>query len=120
MASSFQEYKWRRTRLWELGLTLGEYPKYLASPHWQQLRRQKLDEQRNKLGYNCCEECGDRPAVTKSTAVSVHHPTYERLGKEQLQDLKIICRPCHDKEHGRDEATQRRYYGPSVSSKGAP
>jgi hypothetical protein len=37
MASSFQEYKWRRARLWKLGLTLGEYEQYLASPHWQKL-----------------------------------------------------------------------------------
>jgi 5-methylcytosine-specific restriction endonuclease McrA len=112
MASSFQEYKWRRARLWKLGLTLGEYEQYLASPHWQVLRKLKLEQQRNELGYNCCEECGARPAVTRKTALGVHHVTYERLGEEPIEDLKIICRPCHDKEHGRDEETQRKYYGP--------
>jgi 5-methylcytosine-specific restriction endonuclease McrA len=35
-----------------------------------------------------------------------------RLGEEPLEDLKIICRPCHDKEHGRDEETERKYYDP--------
>lgn len=112
MASSFQEFKWRRARLWKLGLTIGEYEKFLASPHWQALRKFKLERQRNELGYNCCEECGARPAVTRKTALSVHHVTYERLGEELLEDLKVICRPCHDKEHGRDEETQRKYYSP--------
>lgn len=112
MASSYQEYKWRRVRLWKLGLTIGEYGQYLSSPHWQALRKLKLERQRDELGYNCCEECGARPQAAKKTALSVHHITYERLGEEPLEDLRIICRPCHDEEHGRDEATQRRYYSP--------
>jgi 5-methylcytosine-specific restriction endonuclease McrA len=110
MASSFHEYKWRRARLWELGLKMDEYEKYLAAPHWQELRRRKLEEQKNELGYNCCEECGARPEVTRKTALNVHHVTYERLGRERLEDLRIICRPCHDKQHGRDEETQRKYF----------
>jgi 5-methylcytosine-specific restriction endonuclease McrA len=112
MASSFQEYKWRRAQLWKLGLKTEEYEKYLASAHWQELRAHKLEQQRNELGHNCCEECGARPEVTRKTALGVHHLTYERLGEELLGDLKIICRPCHDKEHGRDEETQRRYFHP--------
>jgi 5-methylcytosine-specific restriction endonuclease McrA len=112
MASSWQEHRWRRARLWELGLKLEEYEKYLESPHWQELRKLKLEEQRDALGYNCCEKCGSRPAATRQTAVSVHHLTYERLGKELIEDLQIICRVCHDKEHGRDPETLRKYYHP--------
>jgi hypothetical protein len=33
----------------------------------------------------------------------VHHLTYERLGKELIEDVQIICRKCHHKEHGRDD-----------------
>jgi 5-methylcytosine-specific restriction endonuclease McrA len=112
MASSFQEYKWRRARLWKLGLKTEEYEQYLATPHWQELRKLKLERQKSELGYNCCEECDARSAASRKTALSVHHVTYERLGEEPLEDLKIICRPCHDKEHGRDQETQRRYFGP--------
>jgi 5-methylcytosine-specific restriction endonuclease McrA len=110
--SNWQEQRWRRVRLWALGFKREEYEKYLAGPHWQELRKVKLEQQRAKLGYNCCEECGARPAPTPKTALNVHHRTYERLGEELLEDLSIICRPCHDKEHGRDLETQKRYWGP--------
>jgi hypothetical protein len=110
--SNWQEHKWRRARLWELGLKRDEYEKYLESPHWQECRKLKLDEQRDVVGYNFCEKCGGRPEATRKTALNVHHLTYERLGNELLDDLQIICRPCHDKEHGRDLETQKRWYDP--------
>lgn len=102
-SKSWQERSWRRARLYELGLKMWEYEKYLESPHWQELRKWKLEQQRKELGYNSCEKCGERPqVVTREAALHIHHLTYERLGEERIEDVTIICRPCHDKEHGRD------------------
>jgi 5-methylcytosine-specific restriction endonuclease McrA len=110
--SSWEEMRWRRARLWKLVQDRDGYDKYLAGPHWQALRRRKLEQQKSELGHNCCEECGAQPAITRETALSVHHLTYERLGEELLEDLSIICRHCHDKEHGRNIENQRRFCGP--------
>lgn len=32
-------------------------------------------------------------------ATDVHHLTYKRLGKEQLDDLQALCRKCHEQKH---------------------
>ncbi|MBB4371092.1 hypothetical protein GGD63_003889 [Bradyrhizobium sp. cir1] len=41
---------------------------------------------------------------TLVAAVVLRTPDFTRaaLGEEQLEDVTIICRSCHDKEHGRD------------------
>lgn len=37
----------------------------------------------------------------KPEAFNVHHRTYERLGKERLGDLTVLCRKCHGLFHGK-------------------
>jgi hypothetical protein len=103
-SKTFQERNWRRAQLWKLGLKAWEYDKFLEGPHWQELRKQKLEEQRSRLGYNCCEKCGERQPVppTRETALHLHHLTYERLGEERLEDVLVICPHCHKKEHAGD------------------
>ena len=32
--------------------------------------------------------------------LQVHHLTYERLGNERDEDLKVLCWACHEREHG--------------------
>ena len=32
-------------------------------------------------------------------ATDVHHLTYERIGKERLDDLQALCRKCHKQQH---------------------
>jgi len=99
----------RRKRLHVLGLTIEEYDKYLATPHWQEFRKRVFAQQRERLGRNCCERC---PKSAEETKLHVHHLTYERLGNENLEDVQIICGECHDKEHGRDAANRSRHYRP--------
>jgi len=108
-SKSWQERRWRRAQLYKLGLKMEEYEKYFELPHWQDFRKHVLELQRNNLGYNCCEKCGAHPrVVTRETALHVHHLTYERLGEEWLEDVTIICRPCHNKEHGRDAESKQK------------
>lgn len=77
---------------------LGDHPKtrrewyrneYLNSPHWQQVRQQKLSQ----VGYRC-QSCGrqiDHP--------DVHHLNYKNVGHENMSDLQVLCRHCHNLAH---------------------
>ncbi len=66
----------------------GLYAEYLRSPEWQQRRFQAL------------HEAGDRCQVCNSDGdLEVHHRTYERIGREELGDLIVLCRACHQLFH---------------------
>lgn len=45
-----------------------------------------------QYGRECCK-------CKKKKNLHVHHKTYERLGKEHLNDLMVLCKDCHSKEH---------------------
>ncbi len=51
---------------------------------WRQVRRARLDHD-----HALCVFC-------KSEAEEVHHVTYERRGAEMIEDLRSLCRVCHD------------------------
>ena len=75
-----------------------KYEGYMQSKKWAIKRRLKL------LSTNyTCEICGysgfDEKLVDKT--LDVHHITYERLGDENMDDLKVLCRNCHEKLHNR-------------------
>ena len=63
------------------------YKKYIHSPEWIEKRRQKLGE------VSQCERCDS------IMHLHVHHGTYDRLGKEQMRDLFVLCKMCHDDIH---------------------
>ncbi len=75
-----------QARLRTLGMT---YAQYLASDHWQEVRRQY---RASNLPQNCLG-CGN-------PKVDLHHRTYNRLGREFLTDLIPLCRKCHHGVHG--------------------
>ena len=75
-----------------------EYQEYLKSEHWRKTRARKLEE-----SGNCCEKC---PA---KHMLSVHHLTYERLWKELMTDLEVLCDVCHKTAHGIDIRTSKQY-----------
>lgn len=75
------------------------YDAYLATPHWAYIRDAKL-------GYSnyTCLVCGYRRFWYKwgmPKRLEVHHLTYERLGRERLADLEVLCEDCHKDRHGR-------------------
>ena len=61
------------------------YEKYIHSAAW----RKKAD-QRMEMDHGICCVCG-------AAATEVHHLTYDRFGKEQMDDLVSLCRRCHAK-----------------------
>lgn len=69
------------------------YSDYLNSNHWKSLR-QNILSQRN----NTCEQC--RTRLTPYW-LHLHHLTYDRVGREHNSDLLLVCKPCHEKIHGR-------------------
>jgi len=65
-----------------------EYKQYLKSEKWQKVRKTLFLERGKK-----CELC------LSSKNLHIHHLTYERIFNEQLIDLQILCRKCHEKAH---------------------
>ena len=70
-----------------------------ASEQWKSIRKQRL-----KYDNDLCVFC-------KSAAEEVHHVTYENVGRERIEDLRSLCRLCHDActqlEYGNDMQATR-------------
>lgn len=66
------------------------YDEYLKTDHWQEVRKRKLKQ----VGYKC-QRCG-----VDNIALEVHHIHYRGRGKELLKHLLVLCRNCHENEHG--------------------
>jgi CRISPR system Cascade subunit CasD len=65
-----------------------------TSEQWKSIRKQRME-----CDNGLCVFC-------KSAAEEVHHVTYENVGREQVEDLRSLCRLCHDActqlEYGND------------------
>jgi 5-methylcytosine-specific restriction endonuclease McrA len=66
-----------------------KYHNYLLSDEWAQLKIDLFQNRGRK-----CEYCG------KTKDLHVHHKTYKNIFNEEPEDLIILCRKCHNKEHG--------------------
>lgn len=65
-----------------------KYELYLTSDHWRELRQKVLERD-----GHACSQCPVRARL------HVHHLTYERMGRERLDDLVTLCEDCHRKVH---------------------
>jgi 5-methylcytosine-specific restriction endonuclease McrA len=64
------------------------YTLYLQSPQWQLFRQRAL------AYYNySCRKC------LSSRRLQVHHKNYDRVGRELLSDVEVLCFNCHSKQH---------------------
>lgn len=68
------------------------YVDYLKSEKWKRLRLEVM-----KRDSFLCQKC------KTERACHVHHLTYERLGREKMEDLVSICLNCHIIEHNKNE-----------------
>ena len=68
-------------------MTLAEY---LKTPEWRALRNRALIQAGNR-----CQVCSKH-----NLQLDVHHNSYQRYGDEQLSDLVVLCRDCHQHFHG--------------------
>jgi hypothetical protein len=81
------EKAYKQARLNELKLM--DYETYLKTPEWKYKRNQALEN-----AYKICQKCG-----VSGVDLHVHHKTYERRGEELSEDLIVLCKDCHAKEH---------------------
>ena len=81
---------YRRQHLAELKAK--PYSEYLKTKEWQQTRRRAL----KSAGYKC-QLCG-----TDNVELHVHHKTYDNIGEEKPDDLIVLCKACHEKQHGKE------------------
>ena len=65
------------------------YKEHMSSDSWAKRKRLAF-----LIHGKACQRC-------KSTCdLTVHHKTYERLGKEDVEiDLAILCKECHELYH---------------------
>ncbi len=65
-----------------------KYTEYLESAEWKETREKALEVG----GYRC-------KACKSNEYLDVHHLNYDRCGKEEMEDLIVLCRICHSKWH---------------------
>lgn len=65
-----------------------EYHEYLKSIAWQIIRRLALA----RAHFRCV-------ICNTDQNLHVHHRTYERFGKENIEDLTVLCEGCHKLFH---------------------
>lgn len=70
-----------------------KYQAYLCSREWSVIR-----ERVRKRSDGICERC------FTNEMDHVHHLTYERKYKEEMEDLQAICKPCHEFTHGKSDS----------------
>lgn len=74
-----------------------DYDDYLKTPWWVSIRRKRIEQDNYK-----CVDCG------VSRDLEVHHLTYERIGRENLEDLVTLCKDCHRTRHRVEKAADAR------------
>lgn len=80
------------------GLEFKSYAEYLQSDLWKQKKATAL----SFIG-NCCKICRSKKSI------NVHHISYDRIGKELIEDLSILCRSCHKMVHALVQLDPKQY-----------
>jgi HNH endonuclease len=70
-----------------------DYQEYLKSDRWREMRRRKL----LRCG-GICQRC--YRSWRDYGFLDVHHLDYRHFGEEREADLIVLCRECHNVEHG--------------------
>ena len=67
------------------------YKDFLKSPYWLIVKQKVLSRDKYR-----CSKCGH------NRFLQIHHLTYKNhlYEHKNLQDLIIVCKTCHEKEHG--------------------
>jgi len=68
-----------------------EYKEYLESDDWKHIRANKIEE-----ANGICEQCG---WPLGNSVPHVHHESYDNLGHEEPEDLKVLHTYCHERKH---------------------
>ena len=66
------------------------YVEYLKSERWANVRAAALRRAKGR-----CQACNSPDFL------DAHHRTYERMGREDIADITVLCRECHGTFHDR-------------------
>jgi hypothetical protein len=69
----------------------------MCSPEWMTLRDRVLEARGHR-----CESCGGAMG-----RLEIHHVHYRTLGHENINDIRVLCRFCHEAIHRRARAASR-------------
>ena len=69
--------------------TKADLRKYRSTEHWAATKGEALKAH----GYRC--------GMCTALAAQVHHRHYRTLFRESMEDLRILCRNCHKRHHGK-------------------
>jgi hypothetical protein len=72
------------------------YSEYLLTEHWKQFRQYAL-----KRANFRCQLCNS------GSQLNVHHRTYERIGCEDVSDVIVLCKNCHENHHDKIKSNQQ-------------
>jgi len=72
----------------ELGFK--SYKDFLKSYIWQEKRKAIFIRRGNS-----CERCNSNKNL------QIHHLNYDNVGNENKNDVIILCKKCHEEEHGK-------------------
>jgi len=75
------------------------YVCHLKSEYWKAIRKE-----RKALDNNQCVQCRTTEDLT------VHHITYDRFGKEDINDLITLCKVCHVNIHKQERKENVKNY----------
>lgn len=84
------------------------YLQYIQSDAWASKRRMILARRGRK-----CEDCGS------CERLEIHHLTYARLGMEKPEDLRVLCRKCHERRHAKTISSRRNAAEPEARGRRA-
>ena len=79
--------------------TTKRYAEYLKSSHWSLFKFNIIAARGMK-----CERCNSLKDI------DLHHRTYRRIGTELPEDVELLCRVCHNREHLVSSAERRWLY----------
>ena len=88
-------------------ISAAEKAAYLNSPEWHALKSKRL-----VLANHQCE-CG-KCDPTEIEPLDLHHGVYDRLGCEHIDDVRILKRSCHQRQHNHYGYDRTTIYLPLV------
>lgn len=72
----------------QIRLNCMSYREYLRTPEWRAVRERKLTES------------GDKCRICKATKkLNVYHFVFGVRGREEMNELEVLCNDCHYKKH---------------------
>lgn len=80
-------------------MTNKKYTDYLRSKEWAEIRLDIFETRGRK-----CERCDSKKFL------NVHHKSYDNIFNEEPSDLEVLCRKCHEGEHGVGKPKGKKKY----------